>query len=430
MENQYTFVENINKDEINALAAQPGVKSHFLSSYEWGEVCKKRGNIVHRVGVEKNGQLVASAMMIQKRLVLGYSYFYIPRGFMMDYSNLELLAYMTEQVHQYCKKHKGIYFKIDPDIKLQTIDIEGKVVEGEDNHQLVEWFKKKGYTHLGFNYFFEREQPRFTFRIPLEDDLETIEGRYSRTTKARIKQSVNSQVEVVKGTAEDVKEFVRLMIMTEKRQDFFSHEKEYYQYFYDILAKSDMVTLYLGKVNIAKLQEKAASELEALEAERKELEGVESKKAINRCKEIDKKIVSVKGQFELLKDKPQGEVVVSTYFITKYMDKAWALYAANDMTYGKFYGNYAVYRQQIRDAKEEGRKIFDVFGTIGKPGSDSRLAGLYEFKKKWGGEYTEFIGEFDYVENKGMYFLYKKLIPLYHKMVNKKLRKQVQSDER
>ena len=70
-----------------------------------------------------------------------------------------------------------------------------------------------------------------------------------------------------------------------------------------------------------------------------------------------------------------------------------------------------------------------MFGTIGRPHSDSRLSGLYEFKKKWGGEYTEFIGEFDYIENRPMYFMYKKLIPMYHKMVNKKLRKQVQQYE-
>ena len=93
------------------------------------------------------------------------------------------------------------------------------------------------------------------------------------------------------------------------------------------------------------------------------------------------------------------------------------------MDYKNLFGNYAVYKKQIRDAKESGLDIFDVFGTIGDPNSKSHLVGLHDFKKKWGGEYTEFIGEFDYITNKFMYFVYIKLIPLRHKIINKMLRR-------
>ena len=43
------------------------------------------------------------------------------------------------------------------------------------------------------------------------------------------------------------------------------------------------------------------------------------------------------------------------------------------------------------------------------------MIGLHEFKKKFGGEYTEFIGEFDYITNPLMYFVFIKLVPLYRK---------------
>ena len=115
-----------------------------------------------------------------------------------------------------------------------------------------------------------------------------------------------------------------------------------------------------------------------------------------------------------------------TYLDAQYADKTWALYAANDMDYGKFFANYAVYQQQIRDAKEEGREVFDVFGTVGRPEEAGSTAGLYEFKKKWGGELTEFIGEFDYILNKPVFFAYSKLIPAYHRMVNRRLNRKVQ----
>lgn len=43
------------------------------------------------------------------------------------------------------------------------------------------------------------------------------------------------------------------------------------------------------------------------------------------------------------------------------------------------------------------------------------IAGLHEFKRKFGGEYTEFIGEFTYIVNPVMYFLFEKLVVFYRK---------------
>ncbi len=430
MKSEYKLIENLSKAQFNGFAKSPAVKSHFLGSYEWGEVTNKTGSWKpYYIGVAKNDTLIATALLLQKPLLLGYSYFYIPRGFSMDYHNIEDVKAVTRCIHKFCKKHRAIYFKIDPDIKLHTIDIDGNVIDGEDNTALSEALRAIGYNQKPLNYFFENEQPRFTFRIPLTNTLEAIEAGYSRTTKARIKHARNNGVEVTIGTKDDIKEFCRLMAMTEKRQDFFSHDKDYYESFYDIFSENDMVTLYLGKINIPKLIDNLTADQKKLEDELDSLKDATSKKAVNRCKEIHKKMDALKKQLDGLSDKPKTEVIVSAYLTVNYDDKAWALYAANDMDYGKFYANYAVYERQIRDAKEKQLKVFDVFGTIGKTDSDSRLSGLYEFKKKWGGEFTEFIGEYDYIENKVMYWFYKTFIPFYHKLVNRKLRKKVQEYE-
>jgi len=93
------------------------------------------------------------------------------------------------------------------------------------------------------------------------------------------------------------------------------------------------------------------------------------------------------------------------------------------MEYKNFYANYLIYEKQIRDAKNNGIEIFDVFGTIGNPNDNSNLVGLHDFKKKWGGEYTEFIGEFDYIINPVLYYMYVYIIPIRHKIVNRKLKR-------
>lgn len=422
------FKEGLGKEEFNSLALneKSKVKAHFLGSYEWGEVSVRRNRIPHYTGVYEDGRLVATALVLERPLVAGFTYFYIPRGFTMDYSDRELLRFMTESIRAYGKKRRALYFRIDPDIKLRTVDIDGNPVDGESNEALVGYLEHLGYRHKELNYGFENEQPRFTFRIPLDGSMEEIESRYSRTTKTRIRQSHEAGVTVSEGRLDDIPEFVRLMEMTEKRQGFYSHDPEFFSFFYEIMAEGGLARLYFGKVNVPEIIAKLESDRETVKAELRELEGKTGKKVAGRIKEAEKKLTAVEKQLSGLADKPKTEVIVSTYLDAQYADKTWALYAANDMDYGKFFANYAVYQQQIRDAKEEGREVFDVFGTVGRPDEAGSESGLYEFKKKWGGELTEFIGEFDYILNKPVYMAYSKLIPAYHRLRNRKIMKSVQ----
>lgn len=355
----FTFTEKLGRDEFNSLALQYGsrVKAHFLSSYEWGEVSARRNRTPFYTGVYENGRLVATALVLKRSLIAGYTYFYIPRGFTMDYSDRELLSFFTESLKAMGKKHRALYFRIDPDIKLHTVDIDGNVIEGEDNEDLVKCLETLGYRRKPLNYGFENEQPRFTFRIPLEGTVDEIEGRYSRTTKTRIRQAHEAGVTVSEGGREDIPEFVRLMEMTEKRQGFYSHDPEFFQYFYDIMSEGNMARLYFGKVNVPEIIAKLESDKKTVENELAELEGKTGKKAAGKIKEAQKKLTAVEKQLDGLADKPKEIVTVSTYLDAQYADKTWALYAANDMDYGKFFANYAVYQQQIRDAKAEGREV-------------------------------------------------------------------------
>ena len=426
---KYEFVEEVKEDEAYELMMTPGVKSHFLGSEAWGRVSANRNWTPYRVGVRKDGKLAATALLLKKNLIKGYTYFYIPRGFIMDYSDRELLREVTKMVDAFCRRHKSLYFKIDPDIKLFDIDADGNPVPGgEDNTDLVMDLVKMGYTHKPLNYLFEGQQPRFTFRIPTDSDIDTVKGRYEKIVKRRLKQAAADGVEIVEGTREDIPEFVRLMTMTEKRQGFYAHDTSYYQYFYDIMDEYGMVDLYFAKIDIPKLVSQLEDELKELAEEKEKFASQTSKKAAGKVKTIEEKIKADERQLASLKEGPQEVLTTSAQLLMTYAGKVWTLYAGNDMDYGKFYSNYAMFGFCIEEAVRRGAVFLDAFGTVGKTGLDPALDGLHEFKKRWGGEYTEFIGEFDFIQNKLMYFFYSKLIPIYHKRVNKKLRKKVQED--
>jgi len=393
------FIENVEKEEYSKFV-QNHKYSHFLKSYEWAEVSKLKGWIPFCVGLKENNKLIATALLLKKKLPFGYSYFYIPRGYTIDYSNYNLIEEFTKEIDKFTKKHKSLFFKIDPDIKLHTIDKEANVIDGENNYELVNILKIIGFKRKKLNKFFENEQPRFTFRINLDNE-ENINKRYSKTVHRFIKKSNFYEVEPYVGKKEEIKEFVRLMKLTEKRQNFYSHNSNYYEKFYEIFKENDNVDLMLAKINTKKIVSK-------LEEEISKTDDIEIKN-----KKIEEKKI-----FENRED----EIVVSAYFTVFYGNKAWYLYGANDMEFKNTLANYKLFDFQIKQALKRNIEIFDEFGTIGDVHTDNKLIGLHEFKKKFGGEYTEFIGEFDYIQKPIINLLYKIIIPIRRKIVRTRLR--------
>lgn len=390
------FIENIEREEYTKFVINH-INSHFLKSYEWGVVSRKRGLTPHYVGLKDKNKLVATALLLEKKLPLGYKYYYIPRGYTIDYTNKDLLNKLTKEIAAYSKRNKAIFFRIDPDIKLHTIDENANVIEGENNYELVNTLKELGFKHKKLNLYFENMQPRFTFRIDLSPSVETLRKNYSKSVNRWIKIADKYGVTTKIGNKDELPEFVRLMKMTEKRQGFFSHEYSFYESMYDEFKKIDSVSLLLAKVDIDNILTVITKEIENCDNEGKK-----------------EKLLLQKEHFEALKKNTHHDTV-SSYINVHYGNKSWYLYGANDMDYKDTYANYKLFDFQIMHAKELNKDIFDEFGTVGNPKTKKSIAGLHEFKRKFGGEYTEFIGEFTYIVNPVMYFLFEKLVVFYRK---------------
>ncbi|MBE6147054.1 MAG: aminoacyltransferase [Firmicutes bacterium] len=415
------FIENIDKrifEEFN----QNHKKSHFLQSYAWGEFAKKEKNLIpHYVGLENNNkQLVATALLLEKKLPLGFSYFYAPRGYMIDFKDEQLLKEFTDNLKTYVKKHKGIFIKIDPDFIYHEESSSGTVVIEKDE-TAYENLKKLGYKHLGFTKNFETMQPRYSFRIDFAKDFETIENNFSKTTKQRIKKAEDLDVDVEIATKEDIHTLFELMMITEDRKDFVTHNEDYYQSLYEIWNQDNSCQIFLGSVNLDKIINKQTNLKNCLHEELNKIPTENlSKSEKTKKNELEKRIEKLNLDIEkyqtIQKDYP-NKIVLSAHFIIEYGDKAWVLYAGNHNILTDTYTNYKTYKEHIYHYYQKGIKTYDQFGTIGDLRKDNPLLGLHEFKKKFGGNYVEFTGEFDYILNKPLYFVFTKLVPLYRKTI-------------
>lgn len=429
-------LKNIEKEKFDEYVVNNEHKSHFLQSLSWGEFAKVKKNLTpYYLGlVNEEEEIVAATLLLEKKLPMNFTYFYAPRGFVIDYKKRELVKTMTKKIVDFAKSKKAIFVKIDPDIIKTEFNYLNEETENKNFNEIFSTLKSCGFKHQGFTKNFETMQPRYTFRIDLNQSLEEIEEHFSKTTKQRIAKALKIDTEVVIGTKEDVKEFYHLMTLTENRKDFISYNEDYYQTLYEIFNgnKNSKATLFLGKVHLIKT-------IHALEKNLKDIHNQISilpidnlsKSAKAKLTELTKQKDNINKEIEKYKEykKEYGQdLTLSAHMIIEYGDKAWVLYAGNHNILSETYVNYNTYFEHIKYCKNKGLKIYDQFGTIGDLSKDNPRIGLHEFKKKFGGNYVEFIGEWDYITNNPMYFIFTKLVPLYRKMIRNKSKKELKNE--
>lgn len=425
------FVSNIEKTKYEEFV-KGNPKSHFLQSYSWGEfskICK--GLIPHYVGVTDNGKIIATALLLEKKLPLGYSYFYSPRGFVIDYFDMDTLKFFTEEIKKYTKKHKSIFTKIDPDIIWSEKDNKDNDVSiPYDSKKIFNNIKSLGFRHKGFTKNFETMQPRYTFRIDMNQSFEEIESKFSKTTKQRIKKANSLNTKVRIGTIDDIEKFSELMIITENRKNFLSYNLDYYKNLYEIYNKDNKFILFMGSVNPKEILGKYEESLNNITSELDKLpkEGL-SKSQNTHKKELIREKESVERTIlEYTPYKNQDEIILNAHAIIIYASKAWVLYAGNHNILTNTFSNYKTYYEHIKYCYDNGIKMYDQFGTIGDLSKDNPRLGLHEFKKKFGGDYVEFIGEFDLVTKPFMYFIFTTLVPIFRKIKREKAKKGLKNE--
>lgn len=202
--------------------------------------------------------------------------------------------------------------------------------------------------HNGKN--FEAIQPRYVFRLYLNGrSEEEMLASFHQKWRYNIRLATKKGVEVRICGKEMVPEFTRIMVETGVRDNFVTRPASYFAAMLDNLGEH--ARLYMA--------------------------------------------------FH------EGRAIAGTLAI-RYGDKVWYLYGASSNSERNLMPNYLLQWSMIRWAIESGSRVYDFRGVSGDLSEDNPHYGLYRFKKGFGGEFTEFVGEYDYVLNKSAYFIAEK----------------------
>jgi len=163
----------------------------------------------------------AGAQVLFRRLPLGFSIAYIPKGPIgSDWA--ELLV----EVDAICRKNRAVLLKVEPDGWVEA--------ETEAARQL------KGFHAGGIPI-----QPRRTISVNLSGSEETILDRMKQKTRYNIRLAERKGVTIRPST--DLEGFNSLMKVTAKRDGFGKHSFEYYRCVYNLFKPKGMVELLLAE---------------------------------------------------------------------------------------------------------------------------------------------------------------------------------------
>ncbi len=95
-------------------------------------------------------------------------------------------------------------------------------------------------------------------------------------------------------------------------------------------------------------------------------------------------------------------------------DKAWAFSGGSSNSHRNLKAFHGLIWQRMLWAKEKGAKLFDFYGIPVNRDSENednkKVYGIYLFKKSFGGEEYDFIGEYDLPVNKAFYKMWQAMV--------------------
>lgn len=396
------FLDNVDEMEFNKFVKENS--SNFMQTSYYGRINKTKGFNYHLTGLKENDKLIASALILEKKLIGKYTYLYIPRGFIIDLNNKDLITTFINHLKSFGKKKHAIYICIDPE---EVISIDGK----KKDIILLNILKNLGFKHLGFNYFFENNQPRFTYQLDLNDDLF---NNFHPTTKKIYNRGNIFDIEIYKGTENDIKKFHDLMLETANRNNATFFSLNYYKNFYKIFKENNMSDIYLAKADINKVKNYYVNEINTMKT------NLDKMKNKNKIADLNEKLKKYEKEYNEVLEIKDDKVILSAIITVKFNDLVWTVHGGNSTKLRFLNSNYWLYFKIIDDALKDGFKKIDFFGAIGKEDKNNHEYGIHLFKKRLGGNLIEYVGEFDLILNKFMYMLYKKYIKFrYRKKITK-----------
>lgn len=362
-----------------------------------------------------DGDHIMAASSILIRTEEKYKYAYAPRGFLIDYTNFELLEIFTKEIKKFLNKNGVIAIKVNPMIHKNIYNSNYELESSNyDYNAIFHKLKSLGYHHLGYNNFFEALKPRFEAILDLNIDLSNLFKNIKKEFRTKIRGAERNGIVIYKGRLEN------LEYLYSQKKDLYPRTLKYFQDIYTNFGNS--AEFYYAKVDTSTYLTRTQQTFLEIEKNNSKLAndilkaaGKGNSKLLNRKLYSDRQVEKYRNQLikatALLRDLPNG-IVLATALVIKHGDTAYLFMDSFDNNYRYFNAKHLLIWKLIEKYKSEGISKFNLGGVSNNIDKNHRFTGLNEFKLNFGSKVIEYAGDFELITNKTSYILYHNAAPL------------------
>ncbi|MFV0394737.1 MAG: lipid II:glycine glycyltransferase FemX [Coprobacillaceae bacterium] len=391
---KYVFKTNINKNEYDAFIKSNSCVS-FMQEYGWAKV-KKDWQHLH-CALYENDTIVAACLVMIRSLPLGFKIFYVPKGYVVDFENAEIVSTFTKEIVKEAKKRKGYVLKIDPNFCIKETSIQEILDKQEmeyptftcSNYEI----KHQNLMNAGFALQ-KREldldsttQPRFNMTIPL------VDSTYKQLDALQLKNNFRKKIRRYFGNFHKergvyyehtkditkIDEFIEMINKTEERQHIVLRNKEYFEN----IMRNNNAYLFFGKLDLKTYENFLSTKGK-----------VEELESIHTLLKQGKDNITISSSLVII---PKNENGIRT---SEY------LYTGNDLTFSKLYASYGLVYNICQFSIEQNCHFLNLGGVDGTLEDH-----LSMFKARFNPIVWEFSGEYDYILSP-LYYPIEKFLPI------------------
>ena len=425
----YTFTQESDLHAFEQFVLDNG--GIYLQSAKWAQV-KEEWKSRFYGGFDAAGERVLSALVMERHIPGAGRIWYSPAGPVCDYTNESLFAAFTAFIKGEAKRAGATAYFIDPCVELR---VNGEPREsGRAAHRM---FVNDGYT-------FNADASKCLYKAPVQLILNLKKPDGAPYTPAELLKSfekgvrysvrVGEQRGLVEQTytIDDIKkaphimeDYLAVMSDTSERDDFVERGGEYCERLLSVFGgdQMDMMLVYYDKnKDKAQQEERLArrAELEAAlpTAPEKKLRGIKEE-----IESIDKQTAHYEERVRETANMPEDLICVAGGITVRYNGMASCLFggAKNLLRNNLRASHYFNFRRICRsielghDFHDLGYVLLDPVppapdGTLGECKPNKDFEGILAFKKSFGADYIEYVGEYALVLNKALYFSYTHLL--------------------
>lgn len=413
----------LNEDQFRSYARFHSNRNYF-QTVEFANMYELYGYKKLYVGlVDDNNNLIAASLLLLNK-IKGYKYAYAPRGFLIDYNDMELFKTFTIMLKNYLKRIKVVFVKVDPRFVYKKYDKDLNVIN--DNSKMISFLESLYYVHLGFNTYFESINSRFEV---ISTNLGSIKDAYdslSRNVKRSIIENNKMGISIHEGDASNIDLFYN--IIKKKTKNNLTYFKNYFKCFN---TQDNKIELYFAKINTKTyvnnyryLVDKETKNNNLLNSKMQDINSYKSKNLLNKkilsdhlLQEYNDKLVDA---INLYKNYPNG-LIVGTCAIIVNNNEVYFLIDGYVPELKEIHTSYSLKWEIMKKYINLGYKVFNLGEITGNfSNEDNKYYGLFFSKMGFNSYVYEYPGEFDLVVNKFMYKLYYNVMHYESKRNNKK----------